>query len=168
MKIDKNIYTYSVVVVAIVGSAIFWVSRDDKDIYVIDTATSTSPTSAPTPTPSKTPNLPKNSVKPIPTLIIKEINSYKYWSEILKPINRRLVLDENCTSIAPSQVAYPNNTQIMLDNTLSAEPRILKIASKGYSLDAYGWLLVTLSSTKLPAQLTMFCGSMELGQLDLE
>jgi len=162
MKIEKNIYTYSAVAIVIVGLAIFWMSRGDKNIDTVDATRSASPS------PSPIINLPKNNPKPTPDLVVKEIGSYQYWAELLEPLNRRLTLNEKCTEVVPSQVAYPNNIQIMLDNTLSAEPRILKIGSKEYSIGARGWSLVTLSSTTLPAQLKMFCGSMELGQLDLE
>lgn len=162
----KNIYIYSIIIVAVIGVAIFWMSQNNKADNVADVST-ISPSPSQSSTPSPTSKL-SNSSKPTPGIIVTEVKNYRYWSELLDPISRRLVLDENCTSIVPSQVAYPNNTQIMLDNTFSAEPRTLKIGDKGYSLDAGGWLLVTLSSTKLPAQLVMFCGSMELGRLDLE
>ncbi len=156
----KNIYIYSIIVIAIVGGAIFWMSQNGKVDNVTDTST-ISPNPGQSVTPSQIP-------KPTPGVIIKEVNSYQYWVDLLEPVNKHLVLDENCTSIAPSQVAYPNNTQIMLDNTFSALPRILKIGGREYPLIANGWSLVTLSSTTLPAHLTMFCGSIELGQLDLE
>jgi hypothetical protein len=165
----KNIYIYSIIVVAIVGGVIFWASQNGKFNNVADVSTiSPSPSSGQSSVPSQTPKLSKNTPKPTPGIVITEVKNYRYWAELLDPISRRLVLDENCTSIVPSQVSYPNNTQIMLDNTYSALPRVLKIGGQEYSLDAGGWLLVTLSSTKLPAQLTMFCGSMELGRLDLE
>ena len=160
----KNTYIYSIITVVVVGGFTFWMSRGDKNIETVDTTTSVSPT----PTPIQSPNLPKNSVKPTPGLIFTEEKGYQYWVDLLSPLGRHLILDENCTSIVPSQVAYPNNTQIMLDNTLSAEPRVLKIGDKEYSLKAQEWSFVTLSSTTLPAKLTMFCGSMELGQLDLQ
>lgn len=135
-----------------------------NDTGNISTSISPSPTQSTTPTPK----LLKNSPKPTPGIIIRELTGYKYWADLLEPLNQRLVLDENCTTIVPSQVSYPNNTQIMLDNTFSSNPHVLKIGSREYSLKANEWLLVTLSSTQLPAHLTMFCGAMELGQLDLE
>lgn len=161
----KNIY--SVIAIVIVVSAVFWMSQGDKDTKNIDMAT-TSPSLSPTSTPTPTPNIPQNTIKPTPDLILRETKSHQSWVELFEPINRHLLLDENCTSITPSQVVYSNNTQIMLDNILSAEPRILKIGSKEYSLKAHEWLFVTIGSTTLPAKLTMFCGSMELGQLGLE
>lgn len=169
---NKNIYIYSIIAVVIVGGVIFWMSRNSKVENVADTSVLVSPSpssnQSPVQSPTLTPKLTKNTPKPSPKLIAKEVNQYQSLVDWMEPIGRHLVLDENCMSIVPSQVAYPNNTQIMLDNTFSPKAHILKIGSKEYSLTANGWLLVTLSSTELPAKLTMFCGPMELGQLDLE
>lgn len=153
----------------IAGGVFFWMSQKGGVSNNTDNVlVSTSPSPAQSVTLSPTPKLPKNSSKPTPGIIIKELTGYKYWADLLDPLNRRLVLDENCTTIVPSQVTYPNNIQIMLDNTFSSNSQVLKIGSREYSLKANDWLLVTLSSSQLPAHLTMFCGSMELGQLDLE
>ncbi|MEK9157918.1 MAG: hypothetical protein AAB638_01905 [Patescibacteria group bacterium] len=162
----KNTYIYSVVAVVVIGGFIFLMNQDSKTGDVVDNfefVVSPTPTFIPTLTPTPL----KSSPKPTPKLIVKEINQYQYWVGVLEPINRRLTLDENCTSIVPSQVSYPNNTKIMLDNTFSASPRVLKIGNQEYSLPANDWELITLSDSKLPAQLNMFCGSMELGQLEL-
>ncbi|MGD0976860.1 MAG: hypothetical protein ABR875_01005 [Minisyncoccia bacterium] len=173
MKIEKNVYIYSIIIVVIIGTAIYWMSRNNKTGNLISAPTLTS-SSSPSPSPertlipNKTPEIIKNSAKPTPGLIVKEISNYKYWVDLLEPLNRRLSLDKDCSSIVPSQVDYPNNTQIMLDNTSSTLPRILKIGSQEYSLSANGWILVTLGNSELPAKLTMFCGSMELGQITLE
>lgn len=166
----KNIYIYSIIAVAVVGGVIFGMSRNNKTDNIASTSYlfSPSPSLSQSPVPSQTPKLTQNSPKPTLALVIKQIGSYQYWVDLLEPLNRQLTLDENCTSIVPSQVSYPNNTQIMLDNTFSVLPRILKIGGQEYSLKANSWVLVTLSSTKLPAKLTMFCGSMELGQIGLQ
>lgn len=165
MKIEKNIYIYGAVVVVIVGGLIFWMGRGDN---TTDTSTA-SPSPEQSLNPSKTPELSNNKTfKPTPTLIKEIVGDYSYWVDLLEPLNRRITLDENCTSSVPSQVAYPNNVKIMIDNTLSAEPRVLRIGDKDYPVEARGWILTVLSRSELPAQLKMFCGSMELGQLDLE
>jgi hypothetical protein len=167
---NKNIYIYTIIAVIIVAGLVFWMGRNNKaddvtDLSILETL---SPSPSQSSTPSQTPKLIKSTPKPSPKLVAKEINSYQSWVDWLEPLNRHLVLDENCTSIVPSQVAYPNNTQIMFDNTLSPTARILKVGSKEYSLNANDWLVVALSSPTLPAQLTMFCGPMELGQIDLQ
>jgi len=173
---NKNIYIYSIIAVVVVGAVIFGMSRNNKTNNVADTSVSVSPSPSQSPTsPSTgsgqatlTPKLTKSTPKPSPKLIAKEVNQYQSLVDLLEPLNRRLTLDRDCISIVPSQVVYPNNTQIMIDNTFSPKAHIIKIGSQEYSLTANGWLLVTLNSTTLPAQLTMFCGPMELGQLDLE
>ena len=164
----KNYIYITVAIVAVIGATIFWVNRNNKVDNIADTSTSISPSPSQSLAPTPTPKTIKSSPKPTPGIIAKEGDNYQYWVNLLDSLNRRLTLNGNCTSIAPSQVTYPNNTQIMLDNTLSSEPRILKIGAKNYSLTAKGWLLVTLISPELPAKLTMFCGPMELGQLDLQ
>lgn len=166
----KNIYIYSIIAVAVVGGVIFGMSRNNKTNNVADTSNlfSPNPSLSQSPVPSQTPKLIKSSPKPTSGLIAKAGDNYQYYVNLMDPLNRRLTLDSNCTSIVPSQMAYPNNTQVMLDNTLSTSPRVLKIGTKEYSLGANSWSLVTLNSPTLPAQLTMFCGSMELGQIDLQ
>lgn len=159
----KNIYIYSIIAIAIVGGAIFWMSQNNKAGNVTVSTISPNPSQSLVPSPT-----PKTTVKPTPGINVTESDTYLYWFNLLNPKNRVLRLDENCTSIVPSQVSYPNNTQIMIDNTFSSSPRILKIGNLEYSFKANNWGLITLSSTTLPAKLTMFCGSMELGQLDLQ
>lgn len=171
----KNTYIYPIVALVIVGGVVFWMVKDNKTDDISDTLSLAtlspspvlSPSSSPTSTLTPTPRLTKTP-KPSSGIVAKEVDQYKSLVDWLDPLNRRLTLDRDCTSIVPSQVAYPNNTQIMLDNTLSPNAHVLKIGSNEYSLSANGWLMVTLSSSKLPAYLTMFCGPMELGQIDLQ
>ena len=111
---------------------------------------------------------PIKTSKPTPTLIYQEIRDYEGTAYRLdNDGNRRLVLNEDCSAIVPSQVAYKNGVEIMLDNSYSTQSRILKIGDYQFSLDAGAWFLTTLSSPKIPINLTMFCGSMELGQIEL-
>lgn len=168
----KNTYIYSVVAVVVIVGLVFLMNQESKTGKVIDNlelVVSPTPTFLPTPAQVKvaTPKPLKSSPKPTPKLVAQEVNQYQYWVETLEPINRRLALNENCTSIVPSQVSYPNNTQIMLDNTFSSSPHVLKIGDQEYSIPANDWQLTTLSDLKLPARLNMFCGSMELGQIEL-
>lgn len=163
MKISKIIYIVLTVVVIIVGVSIIRRNLNSK----INNVTIPTALTSPSPSPSPSPKVSLKSPKPSPGIIFREVKNYQYWAGLLEPLNRRLTLSEDCTFIVPSQVAYPNNTQIMLDNTYSNLPRVLKIGTKEYSLAANDWLLTTLSSKELPAKLTIFCGNMELGQLDL-
>jgi len=171
----KNTYIYLIIIIVVLGAVIFWMGQDKKTDDTNDALSlvTLTPTPLATPEPSApagtpTPRSIKSTPKPSPGIVVKEVNQYQSLVDWLDPLNRRITLDENCTSSVPSQVAYPNNTQIMIDNTLSAEPRVLEIGGQDYPVEAHGWILTVLSRSELPAQLKMFCGSMELGQLDLE
>ena len=69
-------------------------------------------------------------MSPLPAMTAQETPNYDAWKKALNPLNRYLALDKDCTSSVPSQVTYPNNTQIMLDNTASDVARVLKIGSR--------------------------------------
>jgi hypothetical protein len=81
--------------------------------------------------------------------------------------SRRILLASDCQSANPSNMNFKNGTRIMLDNTLSSEARVIKIGNNSYKIIAHGWTFVTLYSKELPANLPMYCGSMELGQLGI-
>lgn len=168
MNIPKKIYAFSIIVVT-VGTIVFLVNRNNKASDGVEESALNSPSSSPeqTPVPTQLPKATAYLPKPSSGIVVTETMSYESWIKWLDPLNRRLVLDKDCTSIAPSQVDYPNDVEVMIDNTASGKSRILNIAGREYSLDANGWILTTLHSDKLPAQLSVYCGSMELGRLDL-
>lgn len=157
------------IIILALGTGIVWIYKTDRAENNADISASSSPTPVSTSSPEATTTVRpvKRSPTPTPGIIVTEAPTYKDWVKLLDPQNRRLALDKDCTSIVPSQVDYPNNTEIMLDNTVSATSRILKIGDHEYALGAHSWILTTLHSDTLPARLTMFCGNMELGQLDL-
>ncbi len=168
MKIAKKTYLYLAVVA--VGVVLILVSqvkqvnkRSSNDtVFGVSPSPSTSVRVSPHPSPRLSPG---------PTPGIKAemvINRYKDLVAQLGPENRRLAIDSSCSTIVPSNLIYKNNTQVMLDNTASVESRTLKIGDRSYELAARGWYITTLYSAKLPAKLTIFCGKMELGQIDLE
>jgi len=173
MKLNKNIYILIAVVLVIIA-VYFGVRENDKNNNITenDTTINLSPTmdqlEFPTPTPKITSKSLINTAKPTPDLIISEAEDYLSLAKSFDKENRLLILDKDCLSIFPSQVVYANNTKVMLDNTLSAKPRILKIGGREYSLEAGKWIFATLSSEKLPINLTMYCGAMELGQIELK
>lgn len=169
MNISKKIYVISIIIVAMVGATLFWVYKNDKAGNGVEETILNSPSSSPNQSsaPTRSPKATAYIPKPSSGIIITETMSYESWIKWLDPLNRRLVLDKDCTSIVPSQVDYPNDVEVMIDNTASGKARILNIAGREYSLDAHGWILTTLHSDKLPAQLPVYCGDMELGRLDL-
>lgn len=150
------------------GVIVFWTIQSDNPFDAQMTPTpSVSSSPSDTPTPTATPKRVILSPKPTPGLIAKDVQNHQQLVELLDPFNRRLALDADCTALVPSQVAYPNDLEIMIDNYNSAIARVLRIGDKQYSLDAHSWILVTLHSDALPAKLPIFCGAMELGQIDL-
>ena len=90
-----------------------------------------------------------------------------YDNLVLVYDGRRLALAADCRSSEPSNVDYRNGTKVMLDNTASREPRVIKIGSNSYNVIARGWTFITFTSKTLPANLPMFCGDMELGQIGI-
>ena len=118
----------------------------------------------PVPTPTSTP---VKQSKPTPGIILEEVPNYDKLVEVLQEFGRHLAIAPDCSYIAPSNIDYYNNTKVMLDNTASDVQHILKIGGREYLLEAGQWILVTLSSPNLPAKLPIYCGQIELGQIDL-
>ena len=167
----KIVYISMTVAVFVIGGVL--ISRNTRDGVVrgpeISDSLSPAPVAVSSPEATATSMPIKRSAKPTPTpgIIISEVVSYDAWVKWFDPQNRRLALDKDCTSIVPSQVDYPNNVEIMLDNSASAKARILKIGGREYSLNAHAWIVTTIRAEKLPANLPLFCGDMELGSLTL-
>ncbi len=68
----------------------------------------------------------------------------------------RIQLDQNCQA-TPNNVTHKNNTFIMIDNRASVA-RVVKIGSV-FTVDAWGFKIVKLSSVTLPATWYVNCGS---------
>lgn len=164
---SKNYLSSILVTIVIVSVAVFLVNKMNKtedSTDFPDITFSPEPSLSPTPIPTPTP---KPSVKPTPTIIFEETMNYEQLTKTLGEKGRWLVLAPDCSTIVPSNVNYYNNTQIMLDNTASKVRHILKIGGREYLLEAGEWFLTTLSSPTLPAPLPIYCGTLELGRIDL-
>ena len=70
---------------------------------------------------------------------------------------KRIQFDERC-QVTPKDPTYKNGTSIMLDNR-SATPRTVMVGGTKYDLVSYGYRIVTLSSSSLPKELAVSCGS---------
>jgi hypothetical protein len=68
--------------------------------------------------------------------------------------DKRIQLDSKCQAF-PSQVTYKNDTKVMLDNR-SAAKRSINFGST-FSLDGYGFKIVTLKSTVVPSMILLSC-----------
>ncbi|KKT82026.1 MAG: hypothetical protein A3B99_02220 [Candidatus Yanofskybacteria bacterium RIFCSPHIGHO2_02_FULL_44_12b] len=155
----KKLNIILMVVCLVLGGALFFFFQGGGG----ENLTSSSPSPSPSPTAEV-----QLSPGPTPGLIVDEVKDADYWARLLDPESRYFVLFPGCEKIYPSNVTFKNDIVIMLDNRLSDQPQTLRIGDRSFDLEPRGWYLTTLHSSKLPARLTMFCGSIELGQIDLE
>ncbi len=73
---------------------------------------------------------------------------------------KRIQFDAGCQAI-PNAATFKNGTLIMLDNR-SGENRVIHMGSLGnYSVKAWGFKIVDLSSDMLPNPMAVDCGPME-------
>ena len=112
------------------------------------------------PTPSASPKVSPGKPSGAKATPATSSASVKTYNELIKEYDvggRRVQFDQRC-QMSPSAVTYKNGTKIMLDNR-SAEAKKITIGGSSYSLGAYGYQLVTLSSTKMPQEFIINCGS---------
>ena len=84
--------------------------------------------------------------------------STKNYTELVKEYEgRRIQFDDRCQT-TPQNPTYKNGTSILLDNR-SASIRTVVVGGTKYDLVAYGYRVVTLSSSSLPKELLLSCGS---------
>lgn len=166
--VNKNYISIAIAGVIIILVLAFVSTKKPDDLSQI--SPSPSPTPQASPAVSLNPTLipaPKSqSAKPMP-MPQTSPKTYEQLVEQMDEEGTHFKIDPKCNSIAPSNVAYWNNTRIMLDNTASKERHILKIGDREYLLEAGEWFLTTLSSTILPVTLPIYCGTLELGSIDL-
>ncbi len=79
-----------------------------------------------------------------------------YTDALVKYKDSRIQLDTNCQA-NPNNVTYKNNSYIMIDNRSSAD-RAVKLGST-FSIKAWGFKIVKLSSANLPATWYLDCGN---------
>lgn len=80
--------------------------------------------------------------------------TYAQALQIYKDV--RIQLNQDCQA-TPNNVTHKNNTYIMIDNRAD-KARIVKVGSS-FSVPAYGFQIVKLSSASLPATWYVDCGS---------
>ncbi len=166
MKIENKNYLFFIAIIAILAVAVavpLLLNKKGSNQEV-----TTSPSASPSL--SATPELGIKSVSsasPSPGVNILE-GSYQDWFNQLDPQGRVLGLRPGCSSVVPSNVTYKNNTLIMIDNTYTSDALTLKIGDRSYDLAPHAWHLTTLYSAKLPIDLTISCGGIELGSVRLE
>ncbi len=80
-----------------------------------------------------------------------------YEQAVAKYDDVRMQFNTACQP-TPSRQTYKNNTTVMFDNR-SAGKRTITVDGKAYTIAAEGYILVKLSSTKLPHVVTINCGT---------
>lgn len=106
----------------------------------VQASTGVSPTAAVRPRVAPTPPLPST-----------------YGDAVAQFSDRRIQFDMYCQA-NPVNNTYKNGSQIMLDNR-SGDARIIVVNGVQYSLAGYGWKIITLNATTLPATWAVDCGS---------
>lgn len=80
----------------------------------------------------------------------------EYWDQ-------RIQFDERC-QVPHDRVTYKNGTKVLLDNR-SESPRVITFMGSHYSLQAFGYQVVTLSSQNLPQESLIGCGAANVSKV---
>ena len=83
------------------------------------------------------------------------LNLQAYSDLVNQYQGRRIEFDERC-QMRPADVTFKNGTVVMFDNR-SPQAKTIKIGAQSYSLQAYGYRFLTMSSQNLPLSLTVGC-----------
>ncbi len=140
---NNNIKVFStvVVVVLLVLTAYFFITKDtmvSEEVNNAPVATTTDTTIGYSPdAPGHTP-----------------VQAIAYADALKKYADKRLQVTPTC-QITPNNVTYKNGTTIMIDNR-SDKPKAMKVGST-FTIPAYGFKIVTLSSGTLPATFLIDC-----------
>ena len=80
---------------------------------------------------------------------------------------KRVQFGEECQSI-PNYLTFKTGSEVMLDNR-SAEKRVVYLDATGYTIAAYGWVVIPLATRDLPHTVSIDCaGLYNSGQILLQ
>lgn len=131
----------TILVVALLVLATYFIIKDkDTAPVVTDTtpvATTTTSTTTEVTPPATTP-----------------AQALAYADALKKYVDRRIQITSTC-QVVPNNVTYKNGTTIMIDNR-SNKAKSIKIGSV-YTVGAYDFRIITLSSAQLPATFYVDC-----------
>ncbi|MFA5936803.1 MAG: hypothetical protein WC822_02900 [Candidatus Paceibacterota bacterium] len=149
---NKNTVLYSslgVAIFIIIVVMMFWMVKKDKSTAPVDNSNQNVDQTALTPTED-------TSIGSVHTA--KNAPSISYEEALVKYKDTRIQFDSLCRAI-PNAVTYKNNISIMLDNRAPVA-RVVKIDS-AYTVKAYGFKIIKLSSTALPITWLVDCNKSE-------
>ncbi|MEK7604089.1 MAG: hypothetical protein AAB461_03180 [Patescibacteria group bacterium] len=81
----------------------------------------------------------------------------KYTQLIKDYEGRRVQFDIRCQAIPPN-TTYKNNTKVMFDNR-SGDARVITIGGVKYNFPGYGYKILNIYGSKLPASVSFDCGA---------
>lgn len=144
IKLGLIILGVAVLLIAAISFGLFYQKRSvvevaNPSIEVVEGTEETSPVGTNSEAPIKTPTK---------TQILAYADALKRYA------NKRLQVSPDC-QITPNNVTYKNGTTFMIDNR-SNKAKTIKIGST-YTIPAYSFRIVTLSSAQLPATYYIDC-----------
>ncbi len=139
-----------IVAIIVIAIAVWWMKGGEVPGVPLYNAT-TSPSSAAQASKSPIAVAAKKTATPVPT------QARTYTQLVQQFGSNRIQFDADCRA-TPSAVAFKNGTQILLDNRAN-QSRTIGIGGTNYYLGAYGYQVITLSSSTLPKQINVSCNN---------
>src|SRR3989344_2224590 len=135
-----------ITVLILTAALVVAILMNSGDSYVVE------PTASPTPTPTAS----KPITKKIPVSGTAE--ETLVYSEVVKQYaGSHIQFDINCQAI-PTRTTFKNGAKVLFDNR-SGDARTIKIGDVSYNFPGYGFKILTMSSSTLPKDLSLSCGS---------
>ena len=145
----KNKYLWIVGVLVILLAVVVFMVMKNQSAKTNSTAYNTETTTSQTPTEDSA------MTKDTPVTPAAKSNNISYNDALKKYGTNRIQIQQSCQAV-PNNVVYKNGTTIMLDNRASIT-HVIKIDSKTYTIKAYDYTTVKLSSSTLPHTVLMDC-----------
>jgi hypothetical protein len=96
--------------------------------------------------------------KPAVKNVKNSASTISYEDALVQYRDYRIQLNKDCQAI-PNNVTYKNGTSIMIDNRSSVE-RDVRVGSN-YTIPAWGFKIINLTSSTLPATWLVDCGAQQ-------
>lgn len=154
MKINKKLWIYLVIVLAIAGLIFFLISKRSALAPGINTDSATGGESGDI---ALDANLGNIGIEDISTGSVnagKSAPTISYANALIRYKNTRIQLDKMCQAV-PHNVTYKNGANIMIDNRAPVA-RTVKVNAV-FPIKAWGFKIVKISSVKLPATWLVDC-----------
>jgi len=147
----------AIIVVLVIIAGIWWLNGGSSNLALFPDA-STSPTAEAT----KTPAVAKKGT-PVPVAT----SNLSYSQLVAQYGANRIQFNQDCQA-SPSSMVLKTGTSILLDNR-SNKTQVVSLNGSSYTLVAYGYRVVTLSSSSLPKTIGVTCnGQVNTGTINLQ